>query len=586
MRIALVGLSAEEQALSAWRTSLHRAGVPAERFALGRPADRDRLVRGMIDGRFQALILADGNVLDQGLGAVRRGELESLARRHRIRRLIAYAHPGPHHGLQPPSCGGPLDGLTAVLTARGRDIFPYLRGSLECEPGSWGYLSLPADRAFESLLEVAGGSALLGIFRHADGREEMVQTFATNPSQSHAQLLRRGQLNWLTAGTHLGCERHYLSLHVDDVMLANHVWDESVHAGGVSPEAAVRMSAADARRAAGWSRSRGLRLDLACNGAASDRHVRGAGAGGDALLQALLAERTAFGWLNHTYEHRNLDAAPAATIRDEIQSNLSWGRRVGLPLDPASLVTGAHSGLADLTATPPRAENPALAATLTAAGIATIACDASRPYPGLRRGETCPPGDPFAVGAALAVPRHPSHLPFDAATRSQALDRWRTDGVIAGATGWRQIIAGEAARIFNTMLSNDPRPHYFHQINLVAAGADGAAPEPMLQELIGAVIDRYRRAVGDSMPILQPTFTEIGTLMGRWLAYRSALTAGTITAVTDRTRVTIVNHAPEPVAVPLTGTVVGSAYGTTRSGWLRAEPGETVVAAEHHRPLR
>src|ERR1700751_4952997 len=94
----------------------------------------------------------------------------------------------------------------------------------------------------------------------------------------------------------------------------------------------------------------------------------------DPLLGALLAHRDAFGWINHTYRHLNLDAVSQAEIEAENQGNIDWAAGVGIDLEPGALVTGAHSGLANLAAVPPRPENPGMAAALRAQGIRYIAC--------------------------------------------------------------------------------------------------------------------------------------------------------------------------------------------------------------------
>lgn len=79
------------------------------------------------------------------------------------------------------------------LTASGRRVFPYLRGPLPIDPGSWGYLAAPVSRErFDALVVAADGSALVGIHRRPDGREEMVQTFDANACQPQAHLLRPG----------------------------------------------------------------------------------------------------------------------------------------------------------------------------------------------------------------------------------------------------------------------------------------------------------------------------------------------------------------------------------------------------------
>jgi hypothetical protein len=49
----------------------------------------------------------------------------------------------------------------------------------------------------------------------------------------------------------------------------------------------------------------------------------------DPLLRALLAQRDEFGWINHTYEHRDLDAASRGTIEADIAGNRRWADQVG-----------------------------------------------------------------------------------------------------------------------------------------------------------------------------------------------------------------------------------------------------------------
>ncbi|MGA2010099.1 MAG: hypothetical protein ABSH51_06150 [Solirubrobacteraceae bacterium] len=570
MRIALLGLTGDEPSIGAWQIALRRTGAAFDTFALTRPRHRRWLIDALRAARIQAVIVDGTHVLDETLSSGQRSAFDELAAAHACRRLIADAYPGPRLGLHPPPWAGPLDGLSATVTATGRRVFKYLTGQLAMQAGSWGYPSLPISSArFDTLLAMPDGAALLGIHRRADGGEEMIQAFAANAEQSHAQLLRPGQLRWITRGTHLGCERHFLALHVDDVLLANHSWNEVTHASDTVQGTAARMTAGDAQRAADWSRSRGLRLDLACNGSG---HARHATLGGDRLLSALLRERDTFGWLNHTYEHLDLDRLPFAAVCAEIERNVDWARRVGAPLETGSLVTGAHTGLANLAAAPPRPENPALAAALQARGISVIACDASRPYRN-RAGTVTEPGEPFSVGSALAVARHPSRLPFDAMTPAQAMDRLRCTGVVDRSSTWKQIVSAEATRIFNAMLSNDPRPHYAHQSNLIGGDA-------LLYQLVDAVLRRHRAAVTATMPIVAPAFAEIGEWTRNWLAFRAALGVGAISAYTDGATVTIVNRTTAAVAVPLTGVRAGALYGGARSAWLPANPGETALAVD------
>jgi hypothetical protein len=116
-----------------------------------------------------------------------------------------------------------------------------------------------------------------------------------------------------------------------------------------------------------------------------------------------------------------------------------------------------------------------------------VACDASRPYPGPGGSATSAPGSVFSVGTAVAVPRHPTVLPHDAATASQVLDRLRSEGQ-PGVLPFDQVVDGESRRILNAVLSNDPRPHYFHQSNLITGDDENASA--LMYVLLDAALER------------------------------------------------------------------------------------------------
>jgi hypothetical protein len=577
MRVLLLG-AGTEPSFRTWQLALANVGVPHEAVVLGVPRTHLSLRREDGQPRFQALIVSTGGLVREALPSAIRSQLEALEREFGIRRLTAYALPGAEHGLRAPKWAGPLESISLRLTSSGAAIFPYLQGPLPVDPGSWGYLADPvSDERFDPLVVAGDGSTLVGIHRRRDGREEMVQTFDANAAQVQGQLLRRGQLAWLTRGRYLGHDRSYLPLQVDDVLLPNHGWNAASKTIDVTPGAMIRMTADDAHHAAVWSRARGLRLDLVCNGAGSERHAREAGLDADPLLGALLSRRDDFGWINHTYEHLNLDLASRATIEAEIARNRRWAVQIGIDLEPGAVVTGEHTGLANLSAVPATAENPELAPALAAQEIRYLGCDASRPHPARGSDPDGPrraPGVPFVVGSALAVPRHPTLLAYAAATRDQTLDHLRHLGLI-DVSSWPDLLAVEAARIFTTVMSNDPRPHYFHQSNL-AAGDTAQAPSDgrLFYTLIDAVLARYRRYVKPEEPLMQPTLGETGELLRRRMAWEAALQVDAVTGYVEGTRVTIFNSTDRAIEVPVTLTGVDCAT-DEMMGWTRVVPGET-----------
>ena len=278
--------------------------------------------------------------------------------------------------------------------------------------------------------------SVAGVFS-TDGREELVLAFSYDVDSTQLQVLAPGLVAWVTRGVHLGLDRSYLAVHVDDVLLPNVRWVPGVHCtpgadcpSGVPAPPLIRMTADDVAYAVDWQRRAGFRLDLVFNGAGSV--AADAGHGTDPLTAALTAAKDEFGWINHTWSHkylgcvRDMSTTPWScarvpllgwtrfvsgwAIESEVDRNIDFARQHGLPIDPTELVTGEHSGLK----APPQMvdDNPRLAGALQASGIRTLAADAS-----------VEDGVGF-VGDAVTVPRYPIDLDFDTATTAETIDQY------------------------------------------------------------------------------------------------------------------------------------------------------------------
>jgi len=362
MKVLLLGANGSEPSFAAWQAQLRREGVPYDQL-IATPghapitaATLSQTLSGGIDeARYQAVIVAIGGLprCDEGvcasaLAPEEWAALTAFEQTFHVRQLTAYTFPGADYGLNPPTTSGPIDGTEPTLTAAGQAAFPYLQGTVKIGAGTWGYGATPLEgAAFSTLLADGAGNALVGIYTHPDGREEMVQTFDSNPFQLHSQLLRHGQLAWATRGTFFGDQRNYLELHIDDIFLPDDIWDPVTHTTNFTPEAAVRMTTGDVATAVAWSRATGLRLDALYNGGGSVAY-RDEHGGSDPLLSAFQANRAAFGWVNHTYDHPNLDCSARGFIVDQILNNTAWARTNGFSVNAGELVTGEHSGLANL----------------------------------------------------------------------------------------------------------------------------------------------------------------------------------------------------------------------------------------------
>jgi hypothetical protein len=556
LQVLLVSADGTEPTFGLWKATLEKAGVPYDSLlAVDEPLTMDRLVAGPSHARYQAVVLATGNlVYFDGASWASALSPEEWATLHEyessfgIRQISAFAYPGPEYGLEYPSAAGDLGGQTGAVTEAGATVFPYLVGPVPIAQSSWGYTTAPTDPlAFETLVSL-GGSPLAGVYTHPeDGREELVMTVDSNQWMPQGQLLAWGLLRWVTKGVHLGYQRAYLGLDIDDVFLPDDRWDMVTN---TTPEdgPGVRMRAADVVRAASWGQTNGLRLDFVFNGEGA--RLR------DPLTWALLLWKQSFGWVNHTFTHHNLDAESQADIESEITRNINFARRYNLPgFDPEELVTGQHSGL----------NNPAMPPALEQTGIRWIASDSSRTF------------DQAPLGPALTVPRYPTNVYYNVGTRAEQLDEYNyifyeacvptpvTTCFTEPAT-WEVYVDNSAKQIFDHILANDPRPHYFHQSNL--------AEEGTFYAVVDEVLRRYRAYV--RAPLVQPRQSQAGQALARANAWAEAVEAGQVAAYVEGSNVVV--QGPDGLEVPLTGTSVGDEYAGSRSGWEHIEGGQLVLA--------
>jgi len=732
LRVLLLGASGTEPTFLAWEAQLRREGVPYDRIVASRghtPITAETLSRrlegGIEEGRYQAIVVAVGNLpvceatCVSALSTEEWSAIAEYERTFHVRQISQYVYPAPEFGLNWPSASGAFEGVSGRVTAAGEAVFPYLRGPVSIGSGTWGYHSRPLEAGnFTTLVSDGEEDSIIGIYRHAEGREELVGTFDGNQYQIQSQLLRHGELAWVTRGTYLGSQRNYLETQVDDVFLPDDIWSTTSHTTDYNPEDAVRMNAEDVTRAVEWSRSTGLRLDMVFNGGGSVEY-RAEHGGSDPLLTAFRERASTFGWIDHTYDHPNLDCSTRVFIEGEIDRNVTWAREAGFTVRAGELVTGEHSGLANLipgnpgtidppefdeasvsatggslgagrwqygitgtdeggetvasttvvttsgstsevrlaweaichartykvyrrsspegtwhllttisqperaftdegpvtiryadrggegsAAAPPSTngavlspygQNPAFTEALEGTGIEDVATDASKPYPVTpteSSGPTYAAGATWVDGRARAVPRYPTNVYYNVATREELVDEYNhlylppeLGGVCvntevttcrSSAARWEDIVELESQLIFSHMMGNDPRPHYFHQTNLADSRAsEGAVFYPVLN----ATLERYERYFSSSSaPIQQLTHSQIGELLGRQSSWAS-VNASTVVGYIEGEEVVVTNGERVAEPVPVSGTEFGSSYGGTRSGWDEDAAGTTRYRA-------
>lgn len=612
---------------------LRDTGVPYTRVDLGsgsRPVVNAAFLADTVDGRprakFQGVVLPNENPF--GAGSAEMAALTAYETTYGIRQVDAYtwAHPGV--GLEYTDNGGysgTLDGAQAAVTAAGKTgPFGYLGGQVAFEdnspliPESYGFMAKPRT-GYTSYLDAPVGSgraSLVGEYTH-DGRSELVVTFGYNQYQQQFRLLARGIVEWVTQGVHLGQERNYFAVHVDDVFAPDARWNKDLNctpgdyacAGGEGKESTIRMTAADAQYLAQWQTSKSFKLDLLFNAGAGEEWKAENG-NTDALTAQLIADKAKYRWMNHTYTHpflgcvqdtttvpwnctKNAQGAvnwmSRAEISAQIRDNNNWAASKGITTDRSELVTGEHSGLKTL---PQQGQdNPNLAGALADTGVKWAGSDNSR-EPAQR-----------PVGAALTVPRYPMNVYYNTGTNSEMADEynWIYTSRAHGGSGICEdnpgtstclpapldadngyldhIVPAEARTAMRHVLNNDPRPHYVHQSNL--------AEDRTLYPVLNQVLDSYRTLYAPSAPIVNQSMKDTGVELQRRAAWNAAIAANQVTAYRIGKDVTV--KAPSGVVAPVTaptgtkkqlllGTAdFGTAYAGSRSTWTAPELLQSAV---------
>ena len=607
--------------ISAYKDRLTREGIPFQVLDLnqsGRPVLNDAYLTTVDTeaphARFQGVIMP--NSAPAGLTPAELTALHEYQARFGVRQISAYVWPSAQHGMNTPSYSGKVDGLNATVTAAAKtqaNGHGYLKGTVKLDnidpnvDESYGYLGTPAATPGVTVTPLVTatvpGTSIQGVLSGVfdDGsREELFNTYASNQYQQHFQVLSHGQLEWLTRGVRLGEYANWLSVHSDDVLMADALWnmagnctygdncDETVYPSD-APGTTARMVASDVTYQRSWEQNWAFKIDNTFNGAGTAQYLEETNTTSDPLLNAFKKNASAFRWLNHTYTHLNLGCEKIygslgtwvcatnpdgsvkwqsqATITDEIATNKTFGDRHGLKYEPNALVTGEHSGLQALPQV--TTDNPNLAPSLSSTAVKWVGSDASREK------------EQRTLGAALTVPRYPMNIYYNTATRAQAVDEYnwiytsRANGgsgicednpattscitPLSTTTGFQNYIVPIETRIaLGHVVGNDPRPHFVHQSN--------QTQDRIIYPVLQNILTQYRNTFAASTPVLNPTMTQAGSEL---LEQRTWAAETDATAFYWRGQVRVSatgNGASVPVSLPDGATKNGAALPETYAG--------------------
>jgi len=334
------GTSAEVAAIE---NTLQYLGTPFDALnaTTGTPLTADLLSSGT-HGKYQAIFLDKGDLSINGTSAFTDAEwtiLTAYEASFGVRRVSLYTSPTADYGL---SANGSVDPSTAPIgascTAAGRAAFV---GTNCANPvtidAGFAYRASPTDAATVPLLVDAAGNVYAATRTYADGREALALTFAQASYFVSYLELAYGLLDWATRGLFVG-ERHtYAIPQIDDLFLAS-----DIHTGGT-----YRITGADMQAFAGWEngmRAHPLTADFrfawAANGQGSQSMP------GDPLTAEAVALNSTFSWLNHTWDHADLDGLAYADVLSELTRNDQYLKSLGLmPYATVNAVTPDISGL-------------------------------------------------------------------------------------------------------------------------------------------------------------------------------------------------------------------------------------------------
>ena len=551
LRILLVTPSEERASYRAPAAALQRIGVPHDVLLSGSdPLDRERLYDPEGGCRYAGVILShSGLVAEDASGwhsTLSEEEWQLLAEYEQscgAREVIWYARPAAELGLTESGQFDAEASETATLTAAGAARFSYLvpDGAIPIR-NVYGYLSAISDPATTvPWLESSGGDVLAAVHTRADLTEVLALTVDSGPSSMHSQLLEFGIVDWLSRGLFIGKRRIYLAPHIDDVFLASALWS------GTGGESTYRMTAGDVGHLRAWRDGlsgrlppgSSVRIQLAFNGAGA----LPATYPDQAMVQALLAAESEFFWINHTWDHANLDAASEEMAAEEIRRNCDQAAEWGLRhFSCSDAITPEITGL----------DNPDAVAGLLAAGVRHVVSDASRteednpsnpgtnPTPNVGRWN---PLDP----TLLQIPRHPTSIFFDCSTQAEEVglynelyrDYWGRD------LTYQEILDNDADHALGYLLSYDVDPLMFHQANLRFWNDGGW--HSLYTDWIDRLVDRFTAQV--RLPIVGLDMNAIAGVMRD----REALDQCGVTATwsADRTRIHL--ESTGACVVPITG---------------------------------
>ncbi|HYN96967.1 MAG TPA: hypothetical protein VES42_24260 [Pilimelia sp.] len=613
LRALVLAVDADDFGVPTWKSMLDRVGASYDvlhtRTAALTP---ETLVAPDGTGRYNAILLTnsmllygEGGGFFTALNVEEWNRLWAYERDYGVRQAALYTSHGTwpeNYCLTGSSEGGVGDTpLPVSLTAAGAQIFDYLKADAQI-PVVQSYVyrtRIAAGCAAEAVL--TAGDDVLGVRTTSpDGRERLALTFTSNEHLLHSHALVYGLFRWASRGLHLGEQRRFLTVDVDDWFnTADHYHED----GTIEYEPGYRVTGHDAYNL--HQRQVALRaehptapdftVNLAYNGEDADPAGGNACApdgGVDTLTATTRCLADEFRWVNHTLTHPELNFTDYATSRAEIENNAAAGASLGLDVPASVLKTGEYSGLGvynddpDNDTGPPTdhglaASNPHLLQAAKDLGVRYLHGNMSFPshVPSCFNCGITHPLEP----AVTVVPDWPTNVAYFTTAPAEQTTFYNSFFGPGGLfpywsrnLSYDEIIDYEAGLALNRLATGSAYTHTFHIANV----RDYGGGNTLLTDWLDRVLDKYEALF--AAPVLNPDWPALGAYADGRTAHFAGLAAGA-DAVYDRAAGTITVTSPQAGTVTVSGaqTAQSQAYGTEVSApvALDAATPATVTAA-------
>ena len=440
--------------------------------------------------------------------------------------------------------------IVARCTAAGAAVFvgANCAGPVAIDEG-WAYGSQATDAATAPLLVDDAGTVYAATRTYPDGREALVLTFAQSPIALHTLQLGYGVVSWVTRGLFVGEHHVYLAPQIDDFFLASQLYP--MEAG------TYRITADELQAFTNWQNARQADPLTAQFRAAFAFNAFGAKPPGrDGLTDKALELGPTFAWINHTWDHTEMDAMGYAKAFDELSQNNQYGVGSGLSrYSVENLVTPSLTGLKN---------GEAMRAAFDV-GIRQVVSDASaacqaNPTPNAGYYNALAPG-------LLQVPRFPTDLYFNVSQPAEWIAEYEMLHSMPGVT-YEQIIETESTSQLRYLLRGASNPWMFHQANLRDLGGG----QSLITTFLDAVLRKY--AARATFPVVSPTMDELAQKMKARMAFD---VAGVSATIEPGGKLTV--KVEKAAIVPVTGlcTPAAEAYAGQQISYLSLADGQSIT---------